>query len=82
MPKRPLKLRELLKRLKPHNVIMMPATRGKGSESILFRPESPGSDKGPQYPIKNHGMGTEIHVPVINAILRRFQINQREFWEG
>ena len=41
--------------------------KGKGSETILFRPSEPGSRKGPQFTIKNHGMGTEIAVPVIDA---------------
>jgi hypothetical protein len=74
MPKGPLKLRELLIKLKPYGVVSL-TKRGKGSERILVRPEEPGSKKGPQYPIKDHGAGTEIYVPVINAILRRFVID-------
>jgi hypothetical protein len=53
--------------------------RGKGSEIILVKPESPKSVKGPQYPIKNHGAGTEISIPVIKALLRRFNIT--DFWD-
>lgn len=36
--------------------------------------------KGSQFTIKNHGMGIEITVPVINAALRRFDIDSKEFW--
>jgi hypothetical protein len=84
MSKGPLKLKEFLKRLDEHGVIVLSrergGQRGKGSELILLRPESPGSKQGPQYPIKNHGKGTEIKVPVINAALRRFGIDKAEFW--
>ena len=80
MPKGPLKLRELLKKLKPYGVIPL-AKRGKGSEIVLLKPEEEGSRKGPQFPIKNHGKGTEIYVPVIEAILRRFDIDSDEFWQ-
>ena len=80
MSKGDLKLKELLKRLKPYGIIALPAKRGKGSETILIRPDKEGSLKGPQYPIKNHGMGTGISVPVINAVLRRFSIDPKEFW--
>jgi len=55
--------------------------RGKGSEIILLKPTSPESKKGPQYPVKNHGRSTEISKPVIRAILRRFKIDENEFWE-
>jgi hypothetical protein len=80
MPKGPLKLRELLKRLKPYGVKSFPSKRGKGSEIILVKPDAPGSRKGPQFPIKDHGLGTEIVIPVIDAILRRFGINKKNFW--
>lgn len=53
--------------------------RGKGSEIILVKRDSPKSMKGLQYPIKNHGMGKEIYIPVINALLRRFKI--KDFWD-
>lgn len=80
MSKGSLKLRELLERLKAYGISIHYSQRGKGSEIILFRPSEPGSRKGPQFTIKNHGMGTEITVPVINAALRRFLINPKEFW--
>ncbi len=78
--KKPLKYRELLKRLKPYGVIDVPA-RGRGSERILIRPNKPGVMKGPQYPVKCHGPGTEISIPVLKAILRRFNIPPSEFWD-
>jgi len=81
MSKGPLKLRELLKRLKPYGVTSLPSEHGKGSERILLKPNSPGSKKGPQYPVKAHGLGTEISIPVINAILRRFDIDEKNFWK-
>lgn len=64
MPKRPLKLRELLKILARYGVEAL-EKRGKGSEIILLKPSEPGSKKGPQYPIKKHGDSTEIGIPVI-----------------
>ena len=82
MPKKPLKLRVLLKKLLSYGVEQFPSKkRGKGSELILVLPDSPGSKQGPQYPIKNHGPGTEISVGVITALLRRFNIDPNEFWD-
>lgn len=79
MSKRPLKIKELIRILKTYGIEAMSKDRGKGSEIILIKPESPGSKRGPQYPIKNHGSGTEISIPVINALLRRFEI--KDFWD-
>jgi hypothetical protein len=79
MPKRPLSLRELLQRLKPYGIKIL-SDRGKGSEIILLKPISADSRKGPQYSVKNHGPSTEITVPVINSILRRFGIEKDAFW--
>lgn len=81
MSKGPLALRELLKRLKFYGIVSLTRKRGKGSERILLKPDSPGSKKGPQYPVKNHGASTEIAVPVIDAILRRFGIKKKDFWK-
>jgi hypothetical protein len=80
MPKRPLRYRELIERLRPHGIVAM-VKRGKGSEVILLKPDAPGSTKGAQYPIKHHGDGTEISIPVIIALLRRFGIDANSFWE-
>lgn len=81
VPKKPLKIRDLLKKLKPYGVISLSNKRGKGSEIILLRPNAPGSKKGPQYAIKDHGDSTEQSIPVINAILRRFGIGNDTFWD-
>lgn len=80
MPKHPFKLKELLSRLKPYGIVVM-SKRGKGSEIILLKPEKLGSSRGPQFPIKNHGPGTEISLPVVKAVLRRFEIDEKEFWK-
>mgnify|MGYP002642513705 CR=1 FL=1 len=80
MPKSALSLKKLRKRLKRYGIVTMARKRGKGSELILLKPNEEGSSKGPQYPIKNHGDGTEISIPVINAVLRRFGIDKDDFW--
>ena len=79
MPNRPLKFRELLKKLSEYGVFVL-KKRGKGSERILLKPIEQGSKKGPQYPIKHHGDSTEITLPVILTILRRFDIDEDSFW--
>lgn len=76
-----LSLRAFLKRLKDFGVISL-TKRGKGSEIILVKPENPGSNKGPQYPIKNHGSKTMIKRPVIKTALRRFDISEDDFWKN
>lgn len=75
-----LKLRELLDRLDSYGIVVL-SSRGKGSEIILLKPIKPDSRQGPTFPIKNHGMGTEIHPQVIDAILRRFDISKTGFWD-
>jgi hypothetical protein len=81
MSKGSLTVRELLQRLRPYGVEELPGRRGKGSETILLLPEKPGSKRGPIYTIKSHGQGTELSIPVINAILRRFGIEKDAFWK-
>ncbi len=81
MPKKPLPLNKFLKKLKKFGIVPMTRNRGKGSEIILLKPDSPDSTKGAQYPIKNHGKKTEIYIPVINAVLRRFNIDSKEFFK-
>lgn len=78
--KKPLKAKELFKKLRRFGVVSL-EKRGKGSERILLKPKSEGSTQGPQYPVKYHGPGTEITVPVILAILRRFGIDPEDFWD-
>lgn len=81
MSKGPLKLKELINRLKSYGIKSLARKRGKGSEIILLKPSTPKSKKGPQYPVKDHGQGTEISIPVINAIIRRFGIDKKQFWK-
>ncbi|MEW6347877.1 MAG: type II toxin-antitoxin system HicA family toxin [Thermodesulfobacteriota bacterium] len=81
MPGRPLKLRELIKRLRRYGIVVMSERRCKGSEIILLKPLQEGSAGGPQYPVKNHGEGTEISIAVILKVLSRFVIDTDEFWK-
>ena len=81
MSKRPFKINDLLRKLRPYGVKPMENKRGKGSEIILVKPEKEGSMKGPQYPIKSHGKQTEISYQVVMAILRRFDIDPEGFWK-
>lgn len=79
MPKvqpHPLPYRELLQRLAQFGITEAPKG-GKGSERIL----TGASGKGPQHTIKHHGDKTEIYVPVIRSILRRFNIPPDDFWK-
>ena len=80
MSKHPIKVRELIKRLKPYGIKVMQRNRGKGSEMILIKPDTPGSNQGPQIPIKDHGSSTEIYIPVILSVLRRFNIDPKDFF--
>lgn len=44
MPKRPLPLKDLLKKLTPYGIEVL-SKRGKGSEIIFLKPDAPGSRK-------------------------------------
>jgi hypothetical protein len=79
MSKHPFPLRKLVSELREYGIVPL-SKRGKGSEIILLKPESPGSKKGPMFPVKNHGPSTEISIPVVDAILRRFGIDAKNFW--
>lgn len=83
MPKHPgsLPLRKVLKKFKAFGIVEMPG-RGKGSEIILLKPNSPGSKQGPQYPLKKHGDNTPIYRPHIKAACRRFGIDEDDFWNA
>lgn len=58
----------------------MEKNRGKGSERILLLPESESSLKEPQYPVRLHGAGDDIPNGTIDALLRRFDIDKKDFW--
>lgn len=80
MPKSPLKRDELLRRLKRFGVVVL-KKRGKGSETVLLLPDAKNSEKGELFTIRDHGKKTEIYIPVINALLRRFRIDPDDFWK-
>lgn len=75
-----LSLRVFVKKLKKYGIKVL-TRKGKGSEIILLKPNFPDSRQGPQYPIKNHGDKTMIKRPVIKAALRRFGIDENDFWQ-
>ena len=78
--KKPLKKDELFRRLKRLGIEVL-KKRGKGSELVLRQPDAPGSQKGEIFSIKDHGKKTEYAIPVINAVLRRFEIDPDDFWD-
>jgi hypothetical protein len=78
LPKSPLRFKELLKALKLYGVKVKRG--GKGSETILVRPLSENSPKGPQYTIKKHGTNPEISWRVIEALLASLGIPKDAVW--
>ncbi len=81
MPKRRLKHRDLIKKLKSYGVIE-DKNRGKGSERLLILDRGiGGAYKGPQTSIKYHGDNTEYSPKITESILRTFSISEDEFWK-
>jgi len=78
MPRGPVRFKDLMKALKRYGVEIKKG--GKGSETILQRPLSPGSNKGPQHTIKKHGKNPEISVRRIQALLDTFGIHEEAVW--
>jgi hypothetical protein len=78
MAKAPVRFSKLKKILKPFGVVEV--SGGKGSETILQRPDPPGSRKGPQFTIKKHGKDPEIDWRVIVQLLERFGIPEDAIW--
>lgn len=76
---RPLTYRDLRKRLKKFGV--EERRHGKGSHLILIRPNVPGGNQGPQYPVAPHGEGDEIKMPIIKSLLRVLNIDPNDFWD-
>ena len=74
----PLKIDALLSKLRKFGVEVMEG-RGKGSHIVLFLPDTQGSNRGPQFSLKNHGKKTELGVGTIKAVLRRFNISREDF---
>jgi len=75
-----VKYRDVVARLKKFGVAEYVA-RGKGSERLLVRESEPGSGKGPQYALKCHGAGKEVANGTLRALLRRLNIDPKEFFE-
>jgi len=78
MRKYPLRFKELIKALKPYGVRVKKG--GKGSETILQRPLSKGSTKGPQFTMKKHGKNPEIDWRIIQALLEDLGIPEEAIW--
>lgn len=82
MPKtsgdKPLKYRELRKKLHDLRGVQEKIKRGKGSERMFYHPNING--KPVFYPVKCHGEGDEISKPVVRAARQRFSISIEEFY--
>ena len=74
-----LPYRKLIARLKLFGVIEV-QHRGKGSEVVLLKPRYQGSKQGPQATIGHHGDNNAVSPAVINAVLRRLEIDKDTFW--
>ncbi len=72
--KRPLKYRELRKRLKTFGIREEPV-RGKGSERMFVGVVG---RRVVRYPTKCHNEGDEKPVPVINSIRRAFRLREED----
>jgi len=78
MPKHPVRFKDLIKSLRRYGVRVKKG--GKGSETILQRPISKGSNQGPQITIKKHGKNPEIDWRIIDAILESLGIPETAIW--
>jgi hypothetical protein len=59
----------------------MPQKRALKLRELLKRLELHGIVALPSHGQSKRGMGTEISKPVVSAALRRFGINEDEFWK-
>jgi hypothetical protein len=75
-----VKYRDVVARLRRFGVAEY-AARGKGSERLLVRETEPGAGKGPQYALKCHGEGKEVATGTLRALLRRLNIDPRDFFQ-
>ncbi len=71
---RPLKYRELVKRLKKHKIRVIKA-RGRGSERMLYQDKT-----RLNFPIKFHGENQEYSKGFVKAIQRKFSISNKDFY--
>lgn len=81
MPRqRQYKYRDLLKKLKGHDEQFEEhKARGKGSERMLFHPDVDGEPQS--YPLTCHGEGCEIRKGHLSAIVRRFKLPKKFFYD-
>ena len=75
MSKSPVRFKDLIKLLRPYGVIVKKG--GKGSETILQRPLSKDSTRGPQFTMKKHGKNPEIDWRIIQALLESLGIPEK-----
>lgn len=73
--KKPLKYRDLRKRLKEYGINEENPKRGKGSERMFVGVVD---GRVVKYPTKCHSEGDEKPVPVINAIRRLFRLSEAD----
>lgn len=82
MPKalrdKPLKYRELRKKLRDFRGVVEKRKRGKGSERMFYHPNING--RPAFYPVKCHGEGDELSKEVVRAARQRFNISIEEFY--
>ncbi len=75
---KPLKYRELRKRLRNLRGVEERKKRGKGSERMFYHPNING--RPVFYPIRCHGEGDELSKPIVRAARERFNISLEEFY--
>jgi hypothetical protein len=80
MPKAPIRFKDLLKALKLYGVKVKKG--GKGSETILQRPLSEGSNQGPQHTLKKHGANPQISCRAIETLLENLGIPEEAVWHN
>ena len=73
---RPLRYRELLRRITKHGV--SEKRLGKGSLRMLYKANVEGLNK--HVSVHVHGENHEISLHIIKSILRRFKISESSFW--
>jgi hypothetical protein len=72
MPK-PYKFRDLVQILKKHDSrFEFWENRAKGSERMIYHPNING--RAESFPVKCHGVNTELRKGVISAVVRRFNL--------
>ena len=73
-----LRCQTFLTRLSKFGIV---EARQRGSHIILLKPLSPGSKKGPTYPVPCHKPTEEVSPYILRSVLRRFGISEDDFWK-